>query len=75
MLWIIELFIKSRLCDKYLSIESFLAGYPYQMMAFAENQSINSTVDGRVKEVMVDSRINKVISRIIFLEWWIECVL
>ena len=29
------------------------------MMAFAENQSTNSTVDGRVKEVMVDSRINK----------------
>ena len=50
------------------NIESFLAGYPYQMMAFAENQSINSTVDGRVKEVMVDSRINKVISRMIFLE-------
>eukprot|EP01036_Dinobryon_divergens_P028074 gene28075-36963_t len=31
-------------------------------MAFAENQSVNSTVDGRVKEVMVDSRINKVLA-------------
>lgn len=36
------------------------------MMAFAENQTVNSTVDGRVKEVMVDSRINKAKKLIVF---------